>query len=204
MRREKGVEVGATAVFSPCCMLLGIRGVHQASTNGRTNPTSLLQFPWLLNYAELSCQEETLGLCCTKKIFEESQFCVPPVISVGYCHWLTVPDTPSSCQSRSPQSSVLTVAEIHSGQLYHSGQLTGDLMKTGEHVKLLGTFMNTKHQHWDLPRMSSSFNVIWKKTRVAAHSLAGKMNSSLALGETRGDNTHTAGEHTRLKRQLSF
>lgn len=52
--------------------------------------------------------------------------------------------------------------------------------------------------------MSSSINVIWKKTIEAARSLAGKMNSSLALGETCGDSAHTAEEHTRLKRQLSF
>lgn len=57
----------------------------------------------------------------------ESQFSVPPAISVGYCYSLTVPDTPLSCQSGNPPSRVLKVAEIHSGQLYHSRELTGIL-----------------------------------------------------------------------------
>lgn len=94
---------------------------------GTVGQTSQLWLSCLLNYSELRCHKENLALCCTKETFVESQFSVPPVISVGYCYSLTVPDTPLSCQSRNPPSRVLKVADIHSGQLYHSRQLTGIL-----------------------------------------------------------------------------
>lgn len=77
----------------------------------------------------------------------ESQFSVSPVISVDYCYRPTFSDSPFKCQSRKPPLGAFKVPETHSGQLYHCKQLDWDFTEAWEHARLLGRFINTKHQY---------------------------------------------------------
>lgn len=53
----------------------------------------------------------------------------------------------------------------------------------------------------NLPRMSSSINITYRKT-VATDSSAGRMSSSATHREICNDNAYTAEQQTRLKREL--